>query len=364
MAKRRAPAKAGHGSVDEWILEYEALYPTYQQYVERLKQLLEQLLSAHGVPYHAIEARAKTVASFGEKLQRPGKGYENPVSEILDLAGLRIILYYVDDASGVSDIIDTEFEVDAENSMDKFEVLAPDQFGYLSIHKVVRLSKTRRAMTEWRAYDGLLAEIQVRTVLQHAWASISHRLQYKRETEVPVGIRRKLIRLSGLLELADEEFSEIQAAIQTTKEDIAARIEANDATLLLDLDSLTTYLTDDPLPKAIFDAVAATGFKLRSAEASGTSQLLRVCEIVKISSIGELSAALSDLKGSFTEFFTVLKREWGSHMSGSLGHWTAVCLVGKNQGKTITVEDVPWSATDYTEAIFRAGSSVFGKKTK
>jgi hypothetical protein len=51
--------------------------------------------------------------------------------------------------------------------------------------------------------------VQVRTVLQHAWASISHALQYKQEDDIPRALRRRLARISALLEVADEEFAEL-----------------------------------------------------------------------------------------------------------------------------------------------------------
>jgi trimethylamine:corrinoid methyltransferase-like protein len=55
------------------------------------------------------------------------------------------------------------------------------------------------------------AEVHVRTVLQHAWAAISHSLQYKKEDDVPAALRRRLNRLAALLELADQEFTTLSA---------------------------------------------------------------------------------------------------------------------------------------------------------
>jgi ppGpp synthetase/RelA/SpoT-type nucleotidyltranferase len=361
MTRRKTSSKRGQASLAQWIQKYEDLYPTYKHYSERVKQLLEQLLSAREVPYHTIEDRAKTVASFSEKLQRSGKSYQDPLTEIRDLAGLRIILYYKDDVLRVSDIIDKEFEVDTADSVDKLEMLAPDQFGYLSVHKVARLGKTRKAMTEWHKYGDLYAEIQIRTVLQHAWASISHRLQYKRETEVPKGIRRKLTRLAGLLELADEQFCEIQTAIQERKREISSRLRAKDATLSLDLDSLFTYLNWDPNLKTVWNAVLAAGFIPHPPEPWGVSQLLKVCELINISTVGELESSVSQVLNNLSEFFNALKTEFGGHMGGDLGHWTAVCIVGKDAGKMINMKDLPWTNLKYTESIFRAGSKAFGE---
>ena len=55
-------------------------------------------------------------------------------------------------------------------------------------------------------FSNLNAEIQIRTVLQHSWASISHELEYKKITKSRSILQRKLFRLASLIELADEEF--------------------------------------------------------------------------------------------------------------------------------------------------------------
>ena len=58
--------------------------------------------------------------------------------------------------------------------------------------------------------SGLVAEVQVRTILQHAWAEIEHDIQYKTSITTPDTIRRKFMSLAGLLEIADREFQAIQ----------------------------------------------------------------------------------------------------------------------------------------------------------
>lgn len=65
-------------------------------------------------------------------------------------------------------------------------------------------------MPEWRSFKNFHAEIQVRTVLQHSWAAVSHALQHKREGDVPLALRRRIFRLAGLFELANEEFIQIR----------------------------------------------------------------------------------------------------------------------------------------------------------
>ena len=64
--------------------------------------------------------------------------------------------------------------------------------------------------TEWKKFSGIKFEIQIRTVLQHAWSAISHKLEYKTVNDVPKKMRRQLFRISALLEIGDQEFSSLR----------------------------------------------------------------------------------------------------------------------------------------------------------
>lgn len=180
--------------------------PLYEKFLGRVKDLITTLVDNAGVRVDSIHERTKTVASLSDKLSRPDKSYSR-LEDVPDLAGLRVIACHREDADRVVELIQNEFEIDDEDSEDVAERLAPDAFGYLSVHLVLQLSEERRQLPEWSEVNALRVEVQVRTVLQHAWASISHGLQYKHEDDVPDALRRRLARLSALLELADQEFA-------------------------------------------------------------------------------------------------------------------------------------------------------------
>jgi ppGpp synthetase/RelA/SpoT-type nucleotidyltranferase len=182
--------------------------PLYEEFVGRIKDLMGTLVDGAGIRVDSIHGRTKTVKSLSDKLNRPAKAYTR-LEGVPDLAGLRVITYLREDADQVVELIRKEFDVDDEESEDVAARLAPNEFGYLSVHLVIRLSEGRRRLSEWSKLQALRAEVQVRTVLQHAWASISHALQYKQEDEIPWALRRRLARLSALLEVADEEFAEL-----------------------------------------------------------------------------------------------------------------------------------------------------------
>jgi putative GTP pyrophosphokinase len=197
-------------SPDEWGSRYRAIRGTCESMTGRLRSLVADLLAEAGIDVIQIESRTKDLDSFTEKISRKRAKYANPLTEITDLVGLRIITYYREDVAAVGEVLRGEFQIDATNSVDKAASLDPDRFGYSSVHYVVSLSPDRRRLVEWRPYAGMRAEIQVRTALQHAWSAVNHKLDYKSPTEVPRELRRRLFRLSALFELADEEFSELR----------------------------------------------------------------------------------------------------------------------------------------------------------
>ncbi len=194
------------GSVNKHIEAFGRQRDIYAAFAKELENLLRSVIGATGLPVHVIESRAKSIESFREKITRVGKYYVDPLVDLPDLCGCRIITYYSDDVKKVGAVISEQFDVVQEELAHQPSSFDADRFGYLSAHYVVKLKDNRNKLPEWLAFSNLHAEIQVRTVIQHAWSAVSHALQYKQETSVPSSLQRRLYRIAGLFELADEEF--------------------------------------------------------------------------------------------------------------------------------------------------------------
>jgi putative GTP pyrophosphokinase len=188
------------------VEKYRSLRPLYEGFALKLAPLIRDILEVHNIKYQVVESRAKDIPSFEEKISRPGKSYGDPLKDLTDLCGCRVIVYYQDDVDRVAEAVKAEFLISEENLSRQPQLLAVDRFGYLSAHYIVSIGKMRMDLTEWKPYTGLVAEIQVRTVIQHAWSAVSHALQYKQEAAIPSKLQRRLHRIAGLFELADEEF--------------------------------------------------------------------------------------------------------------------------------------------------------------
>lgn len=193
---------------------YEDLRPKYQSLAETVRTIL-----IHAIPedcsVHSIEFRAKTVDSFRRKAEKPDDEdrsipkYTDPLSQITDLAGVRVIAFFPKSLNRICEAIEKQFSVIWMKDLGE-ERFTQGRFGYQSIHYLVKLPDQKTEWAEYKRFDGLIAEIQVRTILQHAWAEMEHDIQYKSSEQIPTSIQRRFIALAGMLEIADREFQAVQ----------------------------------------------------------------------------------------------------------------------------------------------------------
>lgn len=187
------------------IKRFLGVRPNYEQLSAEVEYILRKRVTERGMETASITSRAKTLDSFLEKLHR--KPYEKPFEEITDIAGVRTVCLYRSDISMIAEIIHANFEVIED--VDKLDDLAVDRFGYGARHFVVRLNKSSYG-ARYDDLKKLVCEVQVRTVVQDAWAIVQHHMVYKRESQVPSQLKRKLNSLSGLFETVDDQFERIR----------------------------------------------------------------------------------------------------------------------------------------------------------
>ena len=140
------------------------------------------------------------------------KNYENPLIEIKDQLGIRILATYPNEVMKIDQVIQNHFCVARRE--DKIELLEHDHLGYLGIHYEVVLPSLINKQTDLNCED--VCEIQLRTKSQDLWASISHELSYKpASASLPdsTTVQRSIYRLIALVELFDKEVSSAQDAI-------------------------------------------------------------------------------------------------------------------------------------------------------
>ena len=161
------------------------------------------MLRDSGREIHLVAARAKTLDSLRGKLRR--KRYTNPGDQITDLIGVRVITYYRDDVDPVVSFLKSRFKIDKRNSTDKRRMLNLRSFGYRSVHLIAYLDAGKvRGLP--RVLNGKRFEIQIRSLLEHAWAEIEHEIVYKSGVNHAKPALRMFAALAGTLEVLDTQF--------------------------------------------------------------------------------------------------------------------------------------------------------------
>ncbi|MFK8260706.1 GTP pyrophosphokinase family protein [Erwinia sp. AnSW2-5] len=281
--------------MDKILQEFDDKKQTFESFSKILKSLVESLLVSEGISVHSISCRVKDKGSLRKKIIKKQR-YEK-ISDITDIVGVRIITHYSDEVDKVASIIESEFDIDESNSIDKRKTLEPDRFGYLSLHYVASLREDRCKLKEYLLFKGMKAEFQVRSILQHTWAEIEHDIGYKSSKEVPNHIRRQFSQLAGLLEIADTQFIAIKESLQSYKEDSAAKIEyiADDVTI--DKITLTEYFKKSKTINEIKETLRSQlKVELTDDFSVGFNYLVEALAYLKIESIGRLNKELEGLK--------------------------------------------------------------------
>jgi predicted RNase H-like nuclease/ppGpp synthetase/RelA/SpoT-type nucleotidyltranferase len=226
------------------LQKYAAMQPQLREATDGFVALVTTLLDDAGINYLSVSGRTKSVASFAAKADRNVDGrpiYADPLTQITDQIGVRVITYLHSDVTAVADLLDDQLAVLDDRDMGQ-ETASEGRFGYASRHLLVELDPERPAPAAYDALHGRRAQVQVRTVLQHAWAEFEHAIRYKGtipEEHVP-DLDRRFTLAAGLLELADREFTLIRDRLQATVTD--QRPDADVSDPRISAQDLATFL--------------------------------------------------------------------------------------------------------------------------
>lgn len=195
-----------HGAIRQAVEEYAALQPSLVAVAEEYAGTVTALLDEAGINYLSVTGRAKSVGSFAAKAARTVDGqpaYADPLREITDQVGVRVITYVRSDVAAVADALGAQLAVLDDRDLGQ-ETASEGRFGYASRHLLLARA------------DGGVAQVQVRTVLQHAWAEFEHDIRYKGTVpaEHARDFDRRFTLAAGLLELADQEFTTIRERLR------------------------------------------------------------------------------------------------------------------------------------------------------
>ena len=193
--------------------EYEKHYPVRAFIAKELEARIEKLL-LQMASQPRVKFRIKAFESYFKKyirLLKSGTADKSPL--IADLIGIRIICPFLEDLAAVEELLKTKFEIieiERKGGDHTFR-----EFGYESVHLLINVPTDivpKDIMEKRRPLGGETAEIQIRTLLQDAWAEVEHELVYKAEfAPFDNSRKRKLAAVNASLELADVIFQEMRS---------------------------------------------------------------------------------------------------------------------------------------------------------
>lgn len=260
--------------------QYRKLQPTLEKLSTDVYEMLTHALSEQGIYVTAIEHRVKSEKSLAGKLELKGAKYKT-VDDITDLVGLRVITFYTDEVDKVAAIVKRLFDIDWQESVDKRKLHQLDAFGYNSLHYICRLKE-----------GGPRFEIQMRTALQHAWSTIEHDIGYKGAVKLPPEFRRQFSRLSGMLELADDEFARLRITMTEYRRQMESLVKSGQLSdVLLSAETFRSYLELHP-----FDRLNKRIAAVNQAEIYPVSMMsyLPVLESFGLETLGNLQTFIDE----------------------------------------------------------------------
>ena len=228
---------------DQIVNEYKSLINKYAALTVSAKTDLETLLRSRQseflLPDFQIEYRTKTIDALREKLRRPSKHEKySRLGDITDLIGIRIITYLQEDVSTAAEILSHFFKTAIVEAQAKGRDDDSVEFGYSSVHQLIKLEKNS---------ESFVVEVQIRSILQHAWGQIEHKYGYKAKAKnSETGIRRAFAKASSLLEVSDDIFDDIALLTKAIEESVASEdfskvLVERSPSLDLNLISLASY---------------------------------------------------------------------------------------------------------------------------
>ena len=234
---------------DTILKEFDISKDTLNDLKDKMTILLSDLIKSESIQIHQISGRLKERVSLENKIDRKQDKYSS-LHDITDIVGIRIITYLESNVDQIADIITKEFEIDSNNSVDKRK-LKSKQFGYRSLHFVVSCKNERIKLIEYKRFVNLKFEIQIRSILQHAWAEIEHDLGYKGITSIPDTSKRSFNRLAALLESADLEFDRLKKELDKYESEVEGLIKNDPENVSIDQTSLISFVKNN---KTIIEA--------------------------------------------------------------------------------------------------------------
>ena len=196
--------------IDEIGIKYVESLTLYEEYATRIRNLIQDLVEFEGVEFYAINGWAEPPA----ELLRILSGIEENDLSGVDLVTVKVLLRFPEDLLKIENVVKAEFDIDDSRSVPSSGLEDPYRFGYPAVVYILSLSKSRSNLREWEKYKNLSFRLEIRTMLQEAWATIFPKVNQTVGSLSENKLTRELVLLAALLEKADQGFLNLRNEIK------------------------------------------------------------------------------------------------------------------------------------------------------
>ncbi len=229
------------GEFSPEVMDFAERIHAYETAAEAIRTSIVARLRDDGLNHHDVRCRVKTPKSVQEKLDRCDDfgrpRYPGGPANLDDLIGVRVILFVETDIKAVAIALTSQFI--CHDDEDKTAVIRKNGgIGYAGRHLTLEVPADNPPVG-CEEYRGQRFEVQLRTVLQHAWAEFEHDIRFKGTHVDNAEISRAFTMASTLIELADQQFVNISDILKRMQSETDATgsqegLDANSIQLLLD----------------------------------------------------------------------------------------------------------------------------------
>jgi len=310
--------------VKKVLAQFDAREDTLKELCSRTKSLIEDCLQDAQLRHQPIQFRVKKRDKLRAKYVDSRKDYRR-LDDITDQAALRVITYYDDEVDRVAEVIKKEFAVIPEKSIDKRET-EPDRFGYYALNFVCTHTDKRKADVQFKKYAGFCFEIQVTSILRHAWSEIEHEW-YDLKDAYPDEIKRRFYRLAALLEIAESEFLDLRKLKTDYRRSVDVQVEAEVSDVPVNAVSLKAFISREPIVARIDERISSIlGVPLSEPTDRSLEDRSAISNMAGLSALQLLAGSLRKYEAPVLEYVRRCNPHWQAGRSQSLEMPKGVCI--------------------------------------
>jgi len=232
--------------------EFLDFYNNNRQELGRARDTYANLIDAlvaSVVDHVRVESRVKDRDESLDKFKRKymqaaeASGEDYHIKDyITDLIGVRVICYYEDEILKIVKLLEDNFIVVGRTDKTSELACQENAFGYKGYHLDLQMNALRSGLDEYKKFETYKCEVQIRTILQHAWSVLDHKIKYKKT--IPHELKRKINAFAASFEVIDDQFINIRDKVHELEKYAEEQLANDENNVPIDSFSLKAFIKD------------------------------------------------------------------------------------------------------------------------